>query len=126
MNFIDNSSVNEETFLSVMVDTKSVLESWKQSLFAFEWINDGGEIKALHELPHGAKEKRAEVEELIRRGEPLQKPVLGIGLMEHVEIGSGKATLLTLAAQGVKAIPAHIPKSNQDEFEAFILENEFA
>ncbi len=121
MNFIDNASIKKETFLSVTINTERVLNSWKESVFSFEWIDETGQVKNTENLPDSAREKRKHVEELIRRGEPLEKPVLGIGLLEHIEIGSGKATFLTLAAHGKKEIPVHIPKSNADEFEPFII-----
>jgi hypothetical protein len=120
--FVDNpvTTSRKGNYMEINVKTKAVIESWRISLFSYEWITPEGRIKTMDELSATEQPKRKAVEDKIRRGEALEKPILGIGLMENVEIGSGRATLLTLAAQGIETIPVHIPVSNEDEFEDFI------
>ena len=60
-----------------------------------------------------------EVEAALKSGRPIERPVLGIGIMDNVEIGAGKAVFLTLAAAGHKQIEVHIPSGNRDEFSPF-------
>ena len=120
--FIDNPAIRErrDQYLDVTVDTAKILKSWQSSLYSYEWMLPDGRIKAHDELPENEQPKRAEAEEKISRGRPLEKPILGIGLLENVEIGSGRAMFLTLTAAGIKSIPVHIPKSNEQEFEPFL------
>lgn len=120
--FVDNPAIRErrDHYIDVTVDVSRILKSWQSSLYSFEWMLPDGRIKTRDELPENEQPKRAEVEEKIRRNRPLEKPILGIGLLENVEIGSGRATFLTLAATGLQTIPVHIPKSNQDEFVPFL------
>lgn len=122
MAFIDNPAIRAapDKYITVTVDVRKILKSWRESLFAHEWMLPDGRLKAREDLPPGEQPKRAEAEEKIRAKKPLEKPVLGIGLMENVEIGAGRAMFLTLAAQGVNALPVHIPKSNRDEFQPFM------
>ncbi|WP_435640848.1 hypothetical protein [Micavibrio aeruginosavorus] len=110
----------EDRYETVMIDVPKVLKSWQTSLFSYEWMLPDGRIKDVGELPEKEQPKRAEVEGKISAGTALEMPILGIGLMENIEIGSGRATFLTLAAHGVRTMPVHIPKSNQSEFKAFI------
>ncbi|WP_236619927.1 hypothetical protein [Micavibrio aeruginosavorus] len=110
----------EDRYETVMIDVPKVLKSWQTSLFSYEWMLPDGRIKDAAELPEKEQPKRAEVEGKIASGAALEMPILGIGLMENIEIGSGRATFLTLAAHGIRTMPVHIPKSNQSEFKAFI------
>lgn len=122
ISFIDNPAVKTcpDRYVTVTVDIPSVLKSWRESLFAFEWMLPDGRLKSSNELPAAEQPKRQAVEAKLKSGAPLEKPVLGIGLMDNIEIGAGRATFLTLAAQGVKKLPVHIPKSNRDEFSGFM------
>jgi hypothetical protein len=119
--FTVNAAVcgNESRYVTMTVDTSLILKSWRESLFSYEWMHPDGRMKAKDELPATEQIKRDQVERAIAQGSIIEKPVLGIGLLDNVEIGAGKAVFLTLAALGVAAIPVHIPASHADEFEQF-------
>jgi hypothetical protein len=121
--FIDNPAAGhgQSAYISVTVDTALVFESWRSSLFSFEWLNANGSIKNLDQLPAHEQPKRKTVEDKIREHAPLEKPVLGIGIMDNIEIGAGRAEFLTLMAYGARKIPVHIPKSCESDFKAFIV-----
>lgn len=121
LTFVDNSSIRGTNgkYTTVEVDIAKVLKSWKGSLFAFEWLNPDGSIKGIDDLPLSQREKRLEVESLLGSHKPLEKPVLGIGLLDTVEIGAGKPVFITLGARGIKSIPVHIPVSNEKDFAKF-------
>lgn len=108
-------------FIDVHVDTGKVLESWRESIFSFEWLDSDGNIKPPGELSAREQPKRAEIEQQLKNGAALEMPVLGIGLSDNIEIGSGRAVLLTLAALGYRTIPVHIPKSNEKDFKPFLV-----
>jgi hypothetical protein len=120
--FIDNPVIKgrEKNYAEVTVSIPKIVQSWRESLFSYEWMMPDGRIKARDELPEGERPKRDAVEAAINEGRTLEKPVLGIGLLENVEIGTGRAIVLTLAAHGVKTMPVHIPASHADEFKPFI------
>ncbi len=122
VNFIDNKAAlaKPEQFISIEVSVEAVLKSWKLSVFSYEWLARDGSIKSFSALSEAEAEKRALVEKALKAGEPLEKPLLGIGIQDNVEIGSGKAVLLTLADMGLKTMPVHIPKSNKSDFNAFL------
>src|SRR5579871_3073625 len=121
LTFTDNAAVlgRSDGYVTCTVDVARVLQSWRESLFAYEWIGPDGGLKAASELSAAEQPKRAAVERKISKGEALEKPILGIGILENIEIGVGRATFLTLAALGVRAVPVHVPKSHEEEFSAF-------
>lgn len=109
-----------EQYLDVTVDVSAILRSWRMSLFSHEWLAADGQIKEARELPASEQLKRQQVEFAMANNEALPKPVLGIGLLENIEIGAGKAEFLTLAALGHRYIPVHIPKSSESDFKAYL------
>ncbi|MCD8496971.1 MAG: hypothetical protein LRZ85_02130 [Alphaproteobacteria bacterium] len=109
-----------ERYLDVTVSAEAVISSYRTSLFSFEWLDAAGKIKDLAALPEKERPKRENVEKALKNGAALEKPVLGIGIQDNVEIGSGRAVFLTLAALGVKHIPVHIPVTHKDDFKTFI------
>ncbi len=122
MQFTDSKSIGgrEDRYEVVRVDPKAVIKSWRDSLFSFEWLNQDGSIRSLDELPMHERDKRLKVEKHLASGHSLERPVLGIGVMDNVEIGAGRDIFLTLAARGASEIEVHIPKSSASEFKSFI------
>lgn len=120
--FIANPVISgrEDKYTTIQIKVDAVLESWRMSLFSYEWILPDGRIRAEKELSESERPKRHAVEETLKGNQPLETPILGIGLLENVEIGSGRAIFLTLAAHGCKTMPVHIPKSNIKEFTPFL------
>lgn len=121
LKFIDNPVIasRQTNYTTITIDVVAVLESWRISLFSYEWLYPDGRIKPIEDLPTQDQPRRQDIESRLSSGDLLEKPVLGIGLMDNVEIGAGRATFLTLAAHGCKTIPVHIPISNTKEFSPF-------
>jgi hypothetical protein len=122
INFKDSAgaTARPDFYIPVTLDVPAVLKSWQLSVFSYEWMSKDGNIKDTNALKETDQKKRNTIEAAIKNGETLEKPVLGIGIQDNVEIGSGKAVLCTLAAHGIQTIPVHIPKSNEEDFKPFI------
>lgn len=122
INFTDSKAVQArpDFYIPVTLDIEAVLKSWQLSIFSYEWMDKDGTIKDMASLKESDQEKRRNIESTMKDGGTLDTPVLGIGIQDNVEIGSGKAVICTLAAHGAKTIPAHIPKSNESDFKDFI------
>ena len=120
--FTDNKAARAapEKFITVDVDISRVRTSWKSSLFSYEWLDSEGAPKNFADLDAPQADKLRIIQAKIANGEKLEKPVLGIGMLDNVEIGSGHAAFLTAAAQGHKTIPVHIPKSCESDFKDFL------
>ena len=118
----DNEAVKDSPnkYETVTVSAANVIKSWKASLFSYEWLLPDGRIKDLKELPQSEQAKREEIETLLKRNSPLERPILGIGLLENIEIGANKEVFLTLCAHNVPHIEVHIPKNHKEDFTDFI------
>ena len=120
--FKDNkiTSGKEGAYRVENVQVGKVLESWKFSLFSFEWLTPDGDMRDLSELPQLEQEKYQEIMLKLSRSEPLERPVLGIGVMDNIEIGSRRDIFLTLAKQGYNKLSVHIPTANLEEFTPYL------
>ena len=92
----------------------------ESSLYSFEWLEPDGTIKSPEALSAAEQDKRVDVETCIEKGVSMETPILGIGMLDNVEIGSGRATFLTLAAMGRKTMPVHVPTSSVDDFKKYL------
>lgn len=119
INFIDNPGA-KSGFVTVYIDSASVLKSWKKSLYSYEWLDSNGDIKPVSKLKPAEYDKRKSVEACIQNEQPLSTPILGIGIMDNIEIGSARAELLTCIDLGYTTLPAHIPQSQQKDFKPFL------
>jgi hypothetical protein len=122
LNLIDNSSIKEreDLYETVEVNLETILKSWKISLFSFEWLTPEGQIRAPSNLPEKEREKYEAVLSAYESGEPLERPILGIGVMDNVEIGSRRDVLLTLRTQGIESLSVHISKSAKQDFMPYL------
>lgn len=120
--FSDHPAIvgREDKFVAVIADVAAVLAGWKLSLFAHEWLSADGKIKSAPLMSETARAKRAAAEEILRTSSVLERPVLGLGILDTIEFGAGKEIFLCLAAMGATAIPVHIPKSQMAEFQKFL------
>ena len=121
INFTDNANVKgrDKQFINVTIKLAPVVKSWKSSVFSFEWLNADGDIKDMGNLSPAEQAKRKDIETALNDHTPIEMPVLGIGILDNIEIGSGRAALLTLAAGGIEEMPVHIPKSCESDFKSF-------
>jgi hypothetical protein len=121
--FSDNPAVKgrEPKYCVVRVKAQAVVKNWKNSLYSFEWLEADGSIRTLDSLPLHERDKRLSVENALKAGKPVIRPVLGIGIFDTVEIGAGREVFLTLASAGLEDIEVHIPKSNEAEFKKFLI-----
>ncbi len=122
VNFITNPAIKgrEDKFITLQIAIEPIVKSWRKSLFAHEWIKPDGTLKSAEELSDSNRAKRLRVEDRLRKGEALECPVLGLGVTDDVEIGSGRDILLTLADHKISVIEVHIPKSHERDFHSFL------
>lgn len=119
--FVDNTvaAARPEQYVELVVDARKVLTDWKASLLAHELLDTNGFVKGDDDLNESRLEKREVIRSRLNAGEALEKPILGIGIFDNVEIGSGSDILATLVMEGVVEIPVHIRKSQSRDFDAF-------
>ncbi len=121
--FQNNSALKgrEEKFINLDVKVAPILASWRESLFSHEWLTSEGHIKKPADMTEKIRNNRKAINDIIDNQDlPLERPVLGIGILDNIEIGSGRDLFLCLAARGIEFIPVHIPKSHEKDFRIFI------
>jgi hypothetical protein len=120
--FVENPLIKDsrDNYLDMTVNLPKVLKSWQKALYAFEWLLPDGRVKPREELSESDREKFDKAETAYKIGDGLEKPIMGIGIMDNVEIGSGRAVFAVLAAHGVKTIQVHVRKSHADDFTKFV------
>lgn len=119
--FVDNAvaRARPDQYAEILVDAGKVLKDWKASLLAHELLDKNGFVKDDDDLSESRLEKREVIRARLKAGEALEKPVLGIGLFDNVEIGSGSDIVATLVMEGIIHIPVHIRASQVQDFKAF-------
>lgn len=122
--FNDSPSLKgrEDRYSVVTVAVAPVLESWRASLFSFELLTSDGAIRTIDDLPIHERDKRVRIERIIADKGPLDRPVLGIGLLDNIEIGAGRDVFLTLSAHGLTGIEVHVPRSSLRDFAPYLIE----
>lgn len=120
--FIDNSSIKgrEEKFVTLTVNSAKILKSWKSSLFSFEWLTPDGKVRSPDELGKIEQEKFHNITALYQKGDALERPLLGIGVLDNIEIGSRRDIFLTLCAYDVPEISVHVLKQDEKEFDDYL------
>lgn len=122
INMIDNASIKgrEDKYTTIYVDLNKVLKCWQISLFSFEWLTSDGQIRTPAQLPDKERQKFETILENIKNGIDLERPILGIGVLDNIEIGSRRDVLLTLYSQGLKSLSVHVFKSLEEEFSEYL------
>jgi hypothetical protein len=121
LNLIDNPSIQDRNhkFTVMTVDLNKIVKDWKKSLYSFEWLLPDGSIRPPEKLTTDYRHQTQNIEQIYQLGGTLERPVLGFGMMDNVEIGSRKEVLLTLARIGVENLEVHVPTSCSDDFKKF-------
>lgn len=109
-----------DRYITITVDVAKVLGSWRQSLMAHEWLNPDGALRDTDHLNMLDRDKVLITQKALKDGQPLPRPVLGIGILDNIEIGAGRDVFYVAAAAGHRAIDVHIPRSNEADFRAYL------
>lgn len=119
---INNAAINgrEDKYVCKNINITKALKSWKISLFSFEWLDQEGNIKNRAKLEEREQLKYDVVIDKIKNDEPLERPILGLGLHDNIEIGSKREIFLVLAKKELKTISVHIPLSIEKEFDEYL------
>ncbi len=122
INLTDNPAIagRADRYMVLRVDVARVLEGWRGSLMAHEWFNPDGTLRDIDHLNMLDRDKVLKVRKSLQDSLPLPRPVLGIGLLDNIEIGASRDVFFTLASEGVRTIDVHIPRGNQPEFKPYL------
>jgi len=118
INFIENPSIRskENKYITVDLDINAVIRDWRQSLFSFEWLLPDGSVRSVDEMAENIRTKYAYALSKLEKNDPIPMPILGIGVLDNIEIGSGKEFVILLHVKKQKKLTAHILIHDEKEF----------
>jgi len=121
-NYIDHVVVSRspDDYVSIEVEIADVFDAWKSSVFSHELLDRTGTIKNEDHLVGDVLKKYVSAKEALARGEALEKPILGVGIYDGVEIGIGREIMVAAYQSGQKSIPVCVRKNQKDEILAII------
>ena len=111
---------NPDDYIEVQTSPANIFKGWELSPFAHELLNRDGSIKTESDLSGDTLQKFIAASEAIKRSEPLEKPILGIGLNDDIEIGVGREIIAAAYHAGLTSIPTNIPKGQADCVQQFL------
>lgn len=85
-----------------------ILKAWQTSLFAHELLAKDGTLKAQKDMHESTLEKFINASDAIKRSEALPKPIIGVGIMDNIEIGIGREIIAASLALGIESIPVNM------------------
>jgi hypothetical protein len=106
---------NPNDYMELIVSPAKVLEAWQTSIFAHELIAKDGRIKNEQDLSGTNLEKYLTAFEALKRGESIEKPLLGIGLYDGIEIGIGREIIAAAYHLKLENLPVHVRKAQSDD-----------
>ena len=122
MILIDNPTLKDraDKFTTLEVNLTKIVQDWKKSIYSFEWLLPDGAVRPPEKLTTEYRHQYNNIEQVYLLKGALERPILGLGMMDNVEIGSRKEVLLTLTHLGVSTLEVHVPKSCLKDFEKFV------
>ena len=118
--FYDHEIVQKspDDYVELRVSPRQILKAWSMSLFAHELLGKDGQVKDKADIKDETLQRYVMAEESMKRGEDLAKPIIGIGIMDGIEIGIGREIVAVADVMGVSDIPIHVRKAQADEVRA--------
>jgi len=112
-----------DDYIEFVTSPHAIFKAWKLSFFAHELLKSDGSVKVEPELSGDALQKYITASENIKRGDAIEKPVLGIGLFDGIEIGIGREIIAAAYHAQITEIPVCVRKTQIDEIKSFLVKN---
>jgi hypothetical protein len=106
-------------YVEMSLAPDKIMVAWSTSLYSYELLNKDGSIKRTDEMVDETLQRYVDAEEKLKRGEAVPKPIIGIGIMEGIEIGIGRELVAAAKALGVHEMPVHVRKAQADEIKSY-------
>ncbi len=107
-----------DDYVEMMLSPQDILQAWRDSMFSFDLLDNDGQVKSKDKMNSDILQKYLDVTDAIKRGEDTPKPILGIGIMDNIEIGIGREIVAATAVANIPTIPIHVRKGQLDEVKA--------
>ena len=119
INFYNHEVVQSapDDYTEAVYSPAQILKAWQASLFAHELLTPEGNIKDQKSMHNATLEKFISALDSIKHEEDLPKPIIGIGIMDNIEIGIGREIVAAALSQGIESIPVHMRKAQANDIQ---------
>ena len=120
--FTNHEVVNKSPsdYVEIIVSLAVLVKAWSHSAFAYEMLESGGSIKPDTKMGHDILERYLRAQNALKNGDAVTKPVIGIGIMDNVEIGIGREIAVAAYAIGLDNMPVHVRVQQSKEIEKLL------
>ena len=108
-------------YIEIKLKPDAVLKAWSLSMFAHEILNQNGDVKKETEMSAITLDKYLNAIESFKKNEGNIKPIIGIGIMDNIEIGVGREIVAAAKIILLDKIPIHVRKAQEKEIRELLL-----
>lgn len=109
---------NPDKYIVMQLDLQKTIESWAMSIVAHEWLKSGT-FKPHEDLQDHLQGEWTTILESAKATKTFVRPILGIGVLDNVEVGTNRAVLSVANHLDLGSIEVMIPRSMVNLFEEF-------
>jgi hypothetical protein len=119
--FTDHEIVQKdpEKYIEMECRPSDILKAWSLSSHAHELLDKQGEVLDKSVMNDVTLAKYITACDALKKGEAIAKPVIGIGIMDNLEIGIGREIIAAACVMGIDQILTHVRKAQHNEIRKF-------
>lgn len=113
-------NTSPEKYIEMSVAPSILIKAWAQSMFSYELLTKDGNLKPQNQLKPHTIEKLAAAKNIFVQGGEIIKPVIGVGIMDNIEIGIGCEIVVAAYDVGITEMPVHARVQQLDEVQKLL------
>jgi len=107
-----------DDYAEMILSPQIILKAWSSSMFAHELLHQDGSVKDMQDLQGDSLRRYVEAMESLKRQDDVAKPIIGVGIMDGIEVGIGREIIAAANVLQIQEIPVHIRKAQWDDVQA--------
>jgi ferritin-like metal-binding protein YciE len=109
----------DKAYIIMHADIDKLVSSWRSSIVAHEWVVKG-QFRTPEEMKPHILEEWQEVYDQFKSSDTLERPILGLGVLDNVEIGTNRAILSVAHHLGADVIDVLVPESLEESIGSIV------
>jgi hypothetical protein len=120
--FYDHEVVQRapDEYIEMTFNPALILKAWALSMFAHEILTHEGDIRDEKNMNEATLAKFLQAQDAFKKGEKIPKPIIGVGIMDNIEIGIGRETVAAALALNIRELPIHTRQGQAEEVKSLI------
>lgn len=113
-----HNAENQQDYVVLTLPLDGLIESWRASIVAHEWLYQG-QCRAKDDLKtDDLKQEWQNICDQFESGADIERPLLGIGMLDNIEVGTNRAVVSVAHHLGLSSIEVLAPKSMADTIDS--------